>query len=382
MIYLDHIAAAPVDPRVVEAMLPYLRERFGSPLSVHRHGEPARQALDAARRQVAALIGAGPEEIVFTASGTEADNLAVKGLAQAYAGRGQHVVVSAIEHQAVLHAARALERQGFAVARVPVDRTGRVDPERVRRAVRPDTTLISILLASDEIGTLQPIREIAAVAHEHGAVMHTDAVAAAGCMPVDVRALGIDALSLSAPLLGGPKGAGALYLRQGTRLRPLIDGGGQEDGRRGGHENIPAIAGFGKAAELAAAALPERADRLTRLRDRLIQGVMARVPEVRLNGHPVLRLPGHVSLLIRDADGESMTLLLDARGVAVSVGSSCASRAAKPSHVLRAIGRTPAEAQSSLLLTMGPATTEDDIDRTIEALAGAAAQLRAIAGTG
>ena len=380
MIYLDHSAAPPVDPRVIDEMVPYLREHFGSPSSLHRFGVEARHALDLARGRVAGLINADPNEIIFTASGTEADNLAVKGMAQAQTKHGRHIIVSGIEHHAVLYAAKALERQGFAVTQVPVDGNGIVHPDEVARAMREDTVLVSVMLANDETGTIQPVRDIADIARRHGAVMHTDAVGAVGRLPVDVKELGVDALSLSARLLNGPPGAGALYLKEGTRLRPQVEGGVQEEGRRGGHENIPAIVGFGRAAELSAAELPGRLDRLKRLDELLLRGLTDRLPDVSLNGHPRLRVPGHMNVWLPETDGESAVLMLDARGIAVSVGSSCSAHASKPSHVLLALGRTPTEARCSLLVSAGPETRESEIDEVLDALVEVVRQLRTIAG--
>lgn len=380
MIYFDHSAAPPVDPRVVDEMMPYLGERAGNPSSLHRLGAEARGALDRARGRVAGLIGAGPGEIVFTASGTEADNLAVKGLAQARTNQGRHIVVSSVEHHAVLYAAKAMERQGFTVTLVPADGDGVVQPDRVARTMRDDTVLVSVMCANDETGTIQPVREIAGIAHRHGAVMHTDAVAALGRMLVNVDELNVDALSLSARPLNGPPGAGALYLKAGTRLRPQMEGGVQEEGRRGGHENIPAIVGFGKAAELAAHELSTRIDRLKRLDESLLRGLRDRLPDVSINGHPRQRVPGHLNLWIPEADGESLVLMLDARGIAVSVGSSCAAHASKASHVLLALGRTAAEARCSLLVTVGPDTGESEVEEALDALAEVVGELRAIAG--
>jgi len=380
MIYLDHSAAPPVDPRVTDAMVPYLREHYGSPSSLHRYGMEARRALDSARTRVAGLIGADSEEIIFTASGTEAGNLAVKGLAQAGEHRGRHLVVSGIEHHAVLYAATAMERQGFAVSRVPADGDGRVRPDEVAQAIRDDTVLVSVMLANDETGTIQPIREIAEIVRGRGAAMHTDAVAAVGRLSVNVQELAVDALSLSARALNGPPGAGALCLRKGTRIRPQVEGGVQEEGRRGGHENVPAIVGFGKAAELAAAELPGRIDRLKRLDDALVRGLGDRLPEASINGHDENRLPGHLNLWIPEADGESVVLMLDARGIAVSVGSSCAAHASKPSHVLMALGRTAAEARCSLLVSAGPDTGDSEISEALDVLVEVVGELRAIAG--
>ncbi|MCY3554750.1 MAG: cysteine desulfurase family protein [Gemmatimonadetes bacterium] len=380
MINLDHGAAPPVDPRVIEVMEPCLREYVGNPSSLHRAGVQARNALELARGRVAGLIGANPGEIIFTASGTEADNLAVKGIAQARSSRGRHIVVSSIEHHAVLYAAKAMERQGYTVTVVSADGDGVVRPDQVARAMRDDTVLVSVMRANDETGTIQPVREIAGIAHRNGAAFHTDAVAAMGRLPVDVHDLDVDALSLSARSLNGPPGAGALYVKSGTRLRPQVEGGVQEDGRRGGHENIPAIVGFGRAAELAVDELPARIDRLKRLDKSLLRGLRDRLPDAVINGHPALRLPGHINLWIPEADGESAVLMLDARGFAVSVGSSCAAHAAKPSHVLLALGRTATEARCSLLITAGPDTAESEVGEALDALAEVVGELRAIAG--
>lgn len=380
MIYFDHGAAPSVDPRVIDEMVHYLRGHAGNPSSLHRYGREARRALDQARGRVAGLIGADPGEIVFTASGTEAGNLAVKGLTQARTNQGRHIVVSSIEHHAVLYAAKAMERQGFVVTQVPADGDGVVQPDQVERAMRDDTVLVSVMRANDETGTIQPVREIAGIAHRHGAAMHTDAVAAVGRLPVRVSELDVDALSLSARSLNGPPGAGALYLKAGTRLRPQVEGGVQEEGRRGGHENIPAIVGFGKAAELAADELPGRIDRLKRLDASLLRGLKDRLPDVIINGHPRQRLPGHLNLWIPEADGESAVLMLDARGIAVSMGSSCAAHASKPSHVLLALGRTAAEARCSLLVTVGPDTAENEVEEALDALVEVVGELRAIAG--
>ena len=324
MVYFDHSAAPPVDPRVIDEMVPCLRDYAGNPSSLHRLGVEARGAIDRARGRVAGLIGADPGEIIFTASGTEADNLAVKGLAQARTNRGRHIVVSSIEHHAVLYAAKAMERQGFTVTQVPADGDGVVRPDEVTRAMRDDTILVSVMRANDETGTIQPVREIAEVAYRRGAAMHTDAVAAVGRLPVNVDELNVDALSLSARSLNGPPGAGALYLKAGTRLRPQVEGGVQEEGRRGGHENM--------------------------------------------------------NLWIPETDGESLVLMLDARGIAVSVGSSCAAHASKPSHVLLALGRTTAEARCSLLVTPGPDTGESEIEEALDALVEVVGELRVIAG--
>mgnify|MGYP001227234286 CR=1 FL=1 len=380
MIYFDYSSAQPVDPRVIKEMVPCLRKNFGNPSSHHKIGIEARNALNLARDRVSELIGAKSNEIVFTANGTEADNLAIKGLAQAMVKKGQHIVVSSIEHHAVLYAAKALARHGFVVTQVPVDLNGIVQPEEVARAIRNDTVLVSVMLANDQTGTIQPIRDITDIARKHGAVMHTDAVSVLGRLSVNVNVLKVDALSVSARTLNGPPGAGALYLKTGIRIRPQLEGGIQEEGRRGGYENIPAIVGFGKAAELMASELNSRLGRLKQLDEFFCDGLMDRLPNVSLNGHPQLRLPGHLNLWIKGVDGESLALILDEMGIAVSIGSSCESHAFKPSHVLLALGRTPKEARCSLLVSMNPETQESEINEVLDALVKAVQELRGIAG--
>ena len=380
MIYFDYSSAQPVDPRVIKEMVPCLRKNFGNPSSHHKIGIEARNALNLARDRVSELIGAKSNEIVFTANGTEADNLAIKGLAQAMVKKGQHIVVSSIEHHAVLYAAKALARHGFVVTQVPVDLNGIVQPEEVARAIRNDTVLVSVMLANDQTGTIQPIRDIADIARKHGAVMHTDAVSVLGRLSVNVNVLKVDALSVSARTLNGPPGAGALYLKTGIRIRPQLEGGIQEEGRRGGDENIPAIVGFGKAAELMASELNSRLGRLKQLDEFFCDGLMDRLPNVSLNGHPQLRLPGHLNLWIKGVDGESLALILDEMGIPVSIGSSCESHAFKPSHVLLALGRTPKEARCSLLVSMNPETQESEINEVLDALVKAVQELRGIAG--
>ncbi len=362
-------------------MRPFFGFSFGSTLSLHRRGEAARQAVETARGQVAALIGASSEEVVFTSNGTEASNMAIKGMARAYEKRGRHIIVSSIEHQSVLYPTKTMERQGFEVTQLPVDRCGLVDPGDVQRALRDDTILISVMHASDEIGTVQPLRDICTLAHEQDIPVHSDAVCAAGVIPVDVMNLEVDALTLSPQHMSGPTGVGALYIRDGVRIRPLLEGGVQEGGRRGGHENIPAIAGFGVAAELACTEMEDRTERVATLRERLHRELVGHIDGIRLNGHPEHRLPGHLSLTIRDAESESMVLMLDAQDIAVSLGSSCSSQALKPSHVLLAIGLSPREAQSTLLITLGYTNTVQDIDCLVKALPDVVMRLRQIAGS-
>jgi len=369
-VYFDHAATTPVHPKVVEAMLPYLKEQFGNPLSLHSFGEGPREAVEEARAKVAALIGARPDEVYFTASGSEANNMAVKGIALMNRQKGRHVVVSAIEHQSVLNATQTLEKLGFEVTRVPVDKHGLVDPDDVVAAVRDDTTLVSVMHANNEIGTIEPVADIAEAvkAKKKGIHFHTDAVATVGTIPVDVKELGVDLLSLAGSQFYGPKGAGALFIRKGTRLMPLIDGGIQERGRRAGTENVPAIAGLGVAAELAKESLAERAERLVPLRDRLIERLTLEIDRVYLTGHPTMRLPGHVSVCVEFIEGESMLLMLNMQGIAASSGSTCTSRALKASHVLMAIGVETALAQGSLVFTLGESNTIEDVDYVAEVL--------------
>ncbi len=377
-VYMDYAATTPIRPEVVEAMLPYLREDFGNPLSLHSYGEKPRQALEEAREKVAALIGAQPNEIYFTASGSEANNMAVKGVAlmARSKGQGNHIVVSAVEHQSVLYAAETMAKLGFEVTQVPVDQHGLIEPRAVADAMRDDTVLVSVMLANGEIGTIEPVAEIAQLVKERGVSFHSDAVAAVGYVPIDVKDLRVDMLSLTGSQFYGPKGAGALYIRRGLRLLPLIDGGIQENGRRAGTEAVPAIVGLGVAAELAQAELDRRAKHLLPLRDRLIERLTHEIPHVYLTGHPTRRLPHHVSVTVEYIEGESMLLFLSMKGVAVSSGSTCTSRALKASHVLTAIGVEAALAQGSLVFTLGEGNRQEDVDYVLEVLPGIVERLR------
>ena len=367
-VYLDNMATTPLLPEVYELMLPYLGEAFGNPSSIHQWGDRAREAIETARDQVAGLIGASASEIIFTGSGTESNNFAIKGLALAQQKKGKHVVVSAIEHFSVLHSAKTLEKMGFELTLVPVDKHGVVNPEDVRQSLRKDTVLVSILHASGEVGTIEPIREIAQITREANVIFHTDAVAAVGNIPVDVKELGVDALSLAGNQFYGPKGVGALWLRKGVRITPLIDGGVQEGGRRAGTENVPAIAGLGKAAELAKINMASRMEHLALLRDCLLTALPAKIAHVVVTGHPKHRLPGNTSFCVEFIEGESMLMLLNSQGVAVTSGSACTSRALKASHVLIAMGIPHALAQSSVLFTLGIDNTSEDIDYVLEVL--------------
>jgi len=365
-VYLDHIAATPLDPLVREAMLPYLGESFGNPQSLHSYGQEALQAVEEARTRVAGLIGAAESELFFTSSGSEANNLAVKGMALARRDKGNHLVLSAIEHQSVLHSARSLEKQGFSSTPVPVDRHGLIDPGDVKRAVRKETVLVSVIMASSEVGTIEPLVEIAEVCRAEGIPLHTDAVAAAGSIPLDVSQLGVDALSLAADQFYGPKGSAALFLKKGTRVLPLVDGGIQEGGRRAGTENVSGIVGLGRAAEIAREKLAERGRRMKDLRNRLIERLPHEVERLFLTGHPEHRLPHHASFCVEFIEGESMLLNLDMKGIAVSSGSACTSRALKASHVLLAMGIDQALAQGSLVFSLIESTTAADIDYLVE----------------
>lgn len=375
-VYLDNAATTPLLPEVREAMLPYLGEAFGNPSCLHDWGDTAREAMENARAQVAQLIGADAEEIIFTASGTESNNFAVKGLALAQQNKGKHVVASAIEHFSVLHSARTLEKWGFELSLVPVDKYGVVDPEDVQRSIRKDTVLVSIMHANNEVGTIEPIKEIAKVTKEKGVVFHADAVATAGTIPIDVKDLGVDTLSLAGNQFYGPKGVGALWVRKGVRIVPLLDGGVQEGGRRAGTENVPALVGLGKAAEVARLNMASRIEHLTQLRNRLLTELPSKIEHVVVTGHPQNRLPGHASFCVEFIEGEAMLMLLNSQGVAVTSGSACTSRALKASHVLIAMGLSHALAQGSLLFSFGLDNTSEDIDYVLEVMTRVVDRLR------
>lgn len=378
-IYLDNAATTACAPEVVAAMLPYFTQTFGNASSIHAFGREAKRAIEAARRQVASALNAAvPQEIIFTAGGSESDNWAIKGAAFARQGRGRHLITTAIEHHAVLHTCEWLEKQGFEVTYLPVDADGRVSAADVAKAIRPDTILVSVMAANNEIGTLQPIAEIGAICRERGVLFHTDAVQAVGAIPLDVQAMNIDLLSLSAHKFHGPKGVGALYVRRGVKLDNLVHGGAQERGFRAGTENLPGIIGLGKAIELAAQNLESNAERMIRLRDRLIAGILERIPDVRLNGHPTDRLPNNCNLSFKYIEGEALLLRLDLAGVAGSSGSACTSGTLDPSHVLLAIGLPHAIAHGSLRLTLGTDTTDADVDAVLERLPPIVSDLRAM----
>jgi cysteine desulfurase len=365
-VYLDNYAATPPLPEAREAMLPFLGDSYGNASSLHSRGDAAREAVEEAREKVAALIGANAEEIIFTSNGTEANNLAVKGITAGSRRKGKHVVLSAVEHFSVLHAARSLEKQGYELTLVPVDEYGVIDLDELASAIDEDTVLVSIMTANGEVGTIQPITEAARIAAEKEVPFHTDAVAAAGSVPLDVGQLGVSALSLSSDLIYGPQGAGALWLKRGVRLIPMLDGGVQEGGRRGGTENVAGIVGMGKAAELAAENMAARSVHLGGLRDAMIAGLPDKVEHLYLTGHPTQRLPWNASFAVEFIEGEGMLLFLDQQGVAVSSGSACTSRALKGSHVLSACGIPAERAQGSMLFSFGLQNTRDDVDYVLE----------------
>ena len=375
-IYLDNAATTQLDEVVLEQMLPWLRERYGNASSVYQTGREARKAVEEARRQVARALNCTASEVFFTGSGTESDNWAIKGAAWAHQDKGRHIVSTMIEHHAVLHTLHALEKQGFSVTYVPVNEFGRVSPEDIRDAMRDDTILVSVMAANNEIGTLQPIAQIGQIAKAQGVLFHTDAVQAVGAVPVDVENWQVDLLSLSAHKFHGPKGAGALYVRKGVRLEPLLHGGAQERNRRAGTENLPGIVGLGKAIELACEDIEGKAQAVTELRDMLIAGILANIPQVRLNGDPVHRLPNNVNISVRFVEGEALLLRLDLAGIAASSGSACTSGSLDPSHVLLAIGLPHEIAHGSLRLSLSKRTTREEIEEVLRVLGEVVRKLR------
>ncbi|MDD3411101.1 MAG: cysteine desulfurase NifS [Eubacteriales bacterium] len=379
IIYMDNAATTAVRKEVLDAMLPWFCEHYGNPSSIHSVGRDARRAVESARRQVAAAIGAQPQEIYFTAGGSESDNWALRCATAMLDKKGKHIITSAIEHHAILHTCEYLEKKhGYRITYVPVDEYGRVNPEDVKKAIADDTVLISIMAANNEIGTLQPIAEIGRIAHEAGVLFHTDAVQAIGAIPIDVSAMNIDLLSMSAHKFHGPKGIGALYVRKGVRMCNLIYGGAQERNLRGGTENLASIVGMGKAIELAVSEIPDYTKRMTALRDRLIDGILAEIPDTRLNGHRTERLPANVNISVRYIEGESLLMRLDLAGVEGSSGSACTSGSLDPSHVLLAIGLPHEIAHGSLRLSLGTETTDADVDYVLKVLPGIVADLRAM----
>jgi len=380
-IYLDHNATTPIRAEVLAAMLPYFTEEYGNASSIHAFGQNARGAVELARTQVAALVGARAADIMFTSGGTESNNHAILGAVAAAPGTSKHVITSAIEHVAVLDPCRALAMSGVDLTVLPVDRNGLVNPEDVRSAIRPETVLITLMLANNEIGTIEPIEEIGKIAAEKGIVFHTDAVQAAGKIPVEIERLGVDLLSISAHKFCGPKGVGALYIRKGTQLEPLLYGGHSERDRRPGTEDVAAIAGMGKAAELALVGLHEESERVRNLRDRLEQGLLDRVPHSWVNGARAPRVPNTANLSFPFIEGESMVIALDLKGIACSTGAACSSGALEPSHVLMALGLAPEDARATLRLSLGHQTTDDQIDFALETIPPVIERLRQISPT-
>jgi cysteine desulfurase len=378
MIYLDNAATTATRPEVVQAMLPYFTEQFGNPSSLYSFAAKNRAVVDDARKTIAGALGATAQEIYLTAGGTESDNWAIKGTASALKAKGNHIITTKIEHHAVLHTCEYLEKNGFEVTYLNVDEYGVVKMDELKKAIRPTTILISVMFANNEIGTIQPIREIGAIAKEHDILFHTDAVQAFCQIPIDVNEYNIDMLSASGHKLNGPKGIGILYVRKGVRIHPFIHGGSQERGRRAGTENVPGIVGLGKAVEIAQATMQERMQKETELRDHLIQTVLAAVPYSRLNGHPTQRLPGNAHFCFRFVEGESLLLMLDQKGICGSSGSACTSGSLDPSHVLLAIGLPHEIAHGSLRLTLNETNTEEEMDYTAKSITEVVARLRSM----
>lgn len=376
LIYMDHAATTPIHPDVLEAMMPYLTDQFANPSTLYRFGMEARRAVEEAREHVAAILGAAPVEIYFTSGATEADNWAIIGAAQARESKGRHIITSAIEHHAVLETCEFLKKRGYDLTVLPVDSDGLINPEDVRNAITDQTILITIMHSNNEVGVIQPIAEIGAIAREKGILFHTDATQSVGKVPLDVNELNVDLLSLSAHKLYGPKGVGALYIRRGARILPFMHGGSQEGHKRAGTHNVPGIVGLGKAAEIAQATMAEESARLEALRDRMIDGILTRIPNSQLNGHRTKRLPFNLNVSIAGVEGESMILMLDALGICVSSGSACTSGDLSASHVLLALGLPHELAHASLRMTLGRDNTEEDVDKVLEVLPGVVNRLR------
>lgn len=377
-VYLDNAATTALSPKVLEQMMPYLTTIYGNPSSPHSFGQEARKGVDHARDQVAKALNALPEEIIFTGCGTESDNTVLFGVTERYAKKGNHIITTNVEHHAILHTCEALEKRGVEVTYLPVDENGMVTAEQVANAITDKTILVSIMFANNEVGTIMPIAEIGKVCRERGVLFHTDAVQTVGHVPIDVKAMNIDMLSLSAHKFHGPKGVGALYMKKGIRLPSYVMGGAQERNRRAGTENVAGIVGLGAAIALATQTLEESAARMTKLRDKLIAGIAQRIPEVKLNGHPTMRLPNNVNYSIKYIEGESILLMLDMNGIAASSGSACTSGSLDPSHVLLALGLSHEVAHGSVRLTLSDETTEEDIDYVLDVLPKVAERLRAM----
>ncbi len=376
IIYMDHAATTYTKKDVVDAMIPYFTEYFGNPSSIYGIARESKKAVDAARAQVAKALGADPDEIYFTSGGSESDNWAIKGIASANRKRGNHIITTSIEHHAVLHTCQFLEKEGFVVTYLPVDQYGLVDPNELEKAITDKTILISIMYANNEIGTIEPITELGAIARKRKVYFHTDAVQAIGNVPIDVKAQNIDLLSLSAHKFYGPKGAGALYIKKGVRIENLIHGGGQERKKRAGTENLAGIVGMGKAIELATADIPGHNRKIQAMRDRLIKTALEKIPHIRLNGHPEKRLPGNFNMSFEFIEGESMLLWLDDEGICASTGSACTSGSLEPSHVLLATGLPVEVSHGSLRLTLGDANTDEDVDTVLKVLPKVVSRLR------
>lgn len=375
-VYFDHMANTPPDPRVVEAMLPHLKESFGNPLNLHDFGQKTASAIEEAREKVAKLVGANPSEIIFTSCGSESNNFAIKGIAKAYEKKGKHIISSTVEHFSVLYQLKELEKEGFKVTYLPVDRFGLIEPDAVSSALTPETILVTFTHASNEIGTIEPVREIGARVKGQGIIFHVDAVQTVGTIPVSVSELNVDALTFAANQFYGPTGVAALYLKKGTRVLPFILGGTQEEGKRAGTHNVPGIVGMGRAAELAGQEMAERNNKLVLLRDKLMKGLREKIEEFFITGHPTQRLPGHASGHARFVEGESMSMFLNMEGIAVSTGSACVSKALKASHVLLAIGINPEDVHGSLVFSMGKDNTEEEVDYVLEKLPPIVSRLR------
>ncbi len=377
-IYMDYAATTPTHPEVEQAMHPYFNEIFGNPSSVHSCGQEAKSGVEAARGKLAVFLGAKPEEIVFTSGGTESDNFAIKGVAYAHESRGNHIITSAVEHHAVLETCHFLEKRGFKVTLVPVDKYGMVDPDDVKKAITPKTILVSIMHASNEVGTVQPIAEIGKITRSSGIYFHTDAVQTVGHLPINVNELNVDILSLSGHKLYGPKGIGAIFIRKGTRMVPFMHGGGQEDGRRGSTYNGPGIVGLGKAIEIAEREMTQEGVRLTGYRDKLINSLFKKIEYIHLNGHPQKRLPNNINITMDFVEGEATLLSLDLEGICVSTGSACSSESMEPSHVLTAMQIPPEQARCSLRFTLGKWTNEAETERLMAVLPEIVTKLRSV----
>jgi len=377
-VYADNAATTPVSDRALQAMLPYFKEEYGNPSGFYRVSRDAKRALENARETVASCINAKPDEIYFTGSGSESDNWAIRSTAEKLAGKGKHIITSAIEHHAIIYTMQRLEKQGYEVTYLPVDHDGRVDPADLEAAIRPDTILVTIMMANNEIGTIEPIKELAAIAHAHGVLFHTDAVQAAGHIPVDVEELGVDMLSMSGHKFHGPKGTGVFYMRDGVNLPAFLIGGGQERGKRGSTENVAGIVGLATALKESVDKIPTESVRLAKMRDRLMDTLTARIPYSHVTGGRENRLPGTASMIFECIEGESMVLLLDSKGIAASSGSACSSGSLEPSHVLLAIGLKHELAHGSLRLSLSDQNTEEDVDYIIDVLPGIIERLRAM----